>query len=152
MNIAWKITVLVVSAIVCMVAWPVISKLPSEQYEHIGSSVSTISGVLFGFVLASVTLFASAKDNTLIKNATMTGYMSTITGRLHWTMGLLLGVCVLFMLVLFLPDDLKFKAVIGGSDYRWSSVVVLTGVFLLINAFSSFVSVWISFREFVKFM
>lgn len=141
-----------IATAVCVAVWPVVSKFSSEQFEPIASSVSTIAGILLGFVMASITLFASATENTLIRNTSKTGYLDELANRLHMTMGMLLAVCITFLIVLFLPDDLTFLVGEGGEPYRYASVVVTVGVFLLIHSFVNFFMAWREFRKFVRFM
>lgn len=135
---------------VCFFSWPIISKFTSKEIQPIASAVSTLSGILFGFVMASISLFASAKDNKLVRNTTMTGYLPKLVSRLHVTMGLLLFVCFTFLLVLFIPDSLTFK--IGNTSYRCSVLIVSFGIFLMQNSFFQFYLSWKGFKEFSKHM
>lgn len=144
------LTILVIAVGICIFVWPVISVLKAEQIQPIASAVSTLSGILFGFVMASISLIASAKDNTLIRNTTLTGYLPILVGELHSTMGWLLGVCLIFLVVLFLPDNLTYS--FGGSEdikvVRYSVALVELGVGLLVISFIKFFFSW---RHFSKF-
>lgn len=144
--------ILFISLTVCYGVWPAIASLSAKEIQPIASAVSTISGVLFGFVMASITLFASAKDNTLVKNTTLTGHLPKLVNKLHLTMGALLLVCLIFLIVLFLPDSLIFEIGESDSSYRYSSAVSLIGIFFLINSFFLFFSSWFSFKEFTEHM
>jgi len=135
---------------ICWNAWPVVSKFTSKEIQPIASAVSTLSGILFGFVMASISLFASAKDNTLVKNTTMTGYLPKLVNRLHVTMGLLLLVCFTFLLVLFIPDSLTFT--INSASYKYSVAIVMFGIFLGLNSFVQFYLSWKGFKDFSKHM
>ncbi|MGL4757198.1 MAG: hypothetical protein ACRCXB_33015 [Aeromonadaceae bacterium] len=142
--------VIVATFLLCWFSWPIISSFTSKEIQPIASAVSTLSGILFGFVMASISLFASAKDNTLIRNTTLTGYLPKLVSRLHLTMGLLLFVCFTFLLVLFIPDSLTFK--IGDASYRYSALIVSFGIFLMQNSFVQFYLSWKGFKEFSKYM
>jgi len=142
--------VITVTALVCWFSWPVISSFTSKEIQPIASAVSTLSGILFGFVMASISLFASAKDNKLVRNTAMTGYLPKLVGRLHMTMGLLLLVCFTFLLVLFIPDSLIFT--LSEKSYRYSALIVIFGVFLMQNTFFQFYLSWKEFKEFSKYM
>ncbi|MCS5980633.1 hypothetical protein LNO78_09745 [Klebsiella pneumoniae subsp. pneumoniae] len=97
------------SAAFCIVVLPFSVRLTFAQIQPIASAISTFAGILFGFVLGAITLMASAKDNTLIKNIGKTGYLRRFTEEMHSTMGWLLSVCIIFIVLLFFPDTLKFK-------------------------------------------
>lgn len=138
--------------IICYGVWPIVASLSAKEIQPIASAVSTISGVLFGFVMASITLFASAKDNTLVRNTMLTQHLPKLVNKLHWTMGALLLVCLIFLVVLFLPDSLTFQISESENRYRYSSAVSLVGIFFLINSFFLFFSSWISFKNFAAHM
>lgn len=142
--------VIATTLLICWFSWPIVSKFTSKEIQPIASAVSTLSGILFGFVMASISLFASAKDNKLVRNTTMTGYLPKLVNRLHVTMGLLLFVCFTFLLVLFVPDSLTFK--IGNTSYRYSVLIVSIGIFLMQNSFFQFYLSWKGFNEFSKHM
>ena len=139
-----------VSFIVCIFIWPVVSQFNAKQIQPIASAVSTIAGILFGFVMASITLFASAKDNTLIKNTTLTGYLPKLINKLHFTMGLLLAVCFILLVVLFIPDTADIT--INSRDIKLSAVVMIVGVFVMLNAFANFFVSWGKFKTFSAHM
>lgn len=138
--------------IVCYASWPLFESFDAKNIQPIASAVSTISGILFGFVMATITLLASAKENTLVRNTTLTGYLPRLIDKLHMTMGALLFVCVIFLVILFIPENSTFKTSANGADHKYASVVLSVGVFLLIVAFSLFIQSWLKFREFAKHM
>lgn len=139
-----------ISLLICYGIWPTISGLAAKDVQPIASAVSTISGVLFGFVMASITLFASAKDNTLVKNTTLTGHLPRLVNRLHLTMGSLLFVCLIFLVVLFIPDSLVFD--FNGQPIKYISVVLIVGLFFLITSFFLFFQSWLGFKSFAEHM
>ncbi len=141
---------IIITLVICWFTWPVVSKFTAKEIQPIASAVSTLSGILFGFVMASISLFASAKDNKLIRNTTLTGYLPKLVKRLHITMGLLLFVCFTFLLVLFIPDSLTFS--ISNTSYKYSVVVVMFGIFLGLNSFVQFYLSWRGFKSFSEHM
>lgn len=146
----YYIIVILITLVICWGAWPVVSKFTAKEIQPIASAVSTLSGILFGFVMASISLFASAKDNKLIRNTTLTGYLPKLVNRLHVTMGLLLFVCFTFLLVLFIPDSLTFT--VGNISYKYSVVIVIFGIFLGLNSFVQFYMSWRGFKDFSEHM
>jgi hypothetical protein len=146
----YYIIVILITLVICWGAWPVVSKFTAKEIQPIASAVSTLSGILFGFVMASISLFASAKDNKLIRNTTLTGYLPKLVNRLHVTMGLLLFVCFTFLLVLFIPDSLTFT--VGNISYKYSVVIVMFGIFLGLNSFVQFYMSWRGFKDFSEHM
>ncbi|MFT4804981.1 MAG: hypothetical protein ACI9YE_002196 [Psychroserpens sp.] len=146
----YYIIVILITLVICWGAWPVVSKFTAKEIQPIASAVSTLSGILFGFVMASISLFASAKDNKLIRNTTLTGYLPKLVNRLHVTMGLLLFVCFTFLLVLFIPDSLTFT--VANISYKYSVVIVMFGIFLGLNAFVQFYMSWRGFKDFSEHM
>ncbi|MEM6232096.1 hypothetical protein [Shewanella scandinavica] len=146
----YYIIVILITLVICWGAWPVVSKFTAKEIQPIASAVSTLSGILFGFVMASISLFASAKDNKLIRNTTLTGYLPKLVNRLHVTMGLLLFVCFTFLLVLFIPDSLTFT--VDNLSYKYSVVIVMFGIFLGLNSFVQFYMSWRGFKDFSEHM
>lgn len=146
----YYIIVILITLVICWGAWPVVSKFTAKEIQPIASAVSTLSGILFGFVMASISLFASAKDNKLIRNTTLTGYLPKLVNRLHVTMGLLLFVCFTFLLVLFIPDSLTFT--VANISYKYSVLIVMFGIFLGLNSFVQFYMSWRGFKDFSEHM
>lgn len=141
---------LIVSLLICYGIWPAIFVMSSKEIQPIASAVSTIAGVLFGFVMASITLFASAKDNTLVKNTILTGYLPKLINRLHLTMGSLLLVCLIFLVILFIPDN--WELVVYDTTIKYISIVLIFGLFFLIVSFFLFFESWYRFKDFVRHM
>lgn len=142
------------SVVFCIIAWPLSAKLSFAQIQPIASAISTFSGILFGFVLGSLTLIASAKDNTLIKNISKTGYLKKVTEEMHSTMGWLLLVCIIFIILLFFPDTLKFKfpLVENAQEHTYAQLLLQVGVFSLLITFKKFYTTWSSLKDITKLM
>ncbi len=142
------------SAIFCIVALPLSVRLTFTQIQPIASAISTFAGILFGFVLGSITLMASAKDNTLIKNIGKTGYLRRFTEEMHSTMGWLLSVCIIFIVLLFFPDTLKFRIPYITKDVEctYAQLLLQLGIFVLLITFKKFYITWLRLKEITKLM
>jgi len=133
---------------VAMLSWKFIQNLELSQVQYIASTVSTVSGILFGFVMASITILASAKENKLIINTTKTKYLPNLVSRLNQTMGLLLLVCIVFLSSLFVKiDDMIFY-----NEVKLVSIIIVLGVFIFSLAVYKFVNVWYEFSKFASHM
>jgi hypothetical protein len=139
---------LIVSSVVAVVAWKAVPGLTLNQIQPIASTAATVAGILFGFVMASVTLLSTAKDNALIRNTGLTGYLPRLVRRLHETMGCLLSVCIIFLASLFIPENAMFADNGSLANVKLISIVVEIGVFVLTFSVCMFIVVW---REFSKF-
>ncbi|HGD7406135.1 TPA: hypothetical protein ACI7AC_004653 [Escherichia coli] len=142
------------SAVFCIIAWPLSAKLNFAQIQPIASAVSTFSGILFGFVLGSLTLIASARDNTLIRNIGKTGYLKKLTEEMHSTMGWLLSVCIIFIILLFSPDTLKFKfpLVKDADEHTYAQLLLQVGIFFLLITFKKFYTTWSRLKDITRLM
>ena len=125
-----------------------VAQLNASQIQPIASTVATIAGILFGFVMASVTLIASAKDNTLVKNTKKTQYLPNLVSRLHRMMAWLLVACIVFLTCLFLPDTAYIPGKLFPPNTRYVTIVLDFGVFVFSISVLKFIFVW---REFSKF-
>jgi DNA integrity scanning protein DisA with diadenylate cyclase activity len=145
---------IVASFIFCIVAWPLSAQLSFTQIQPIASAISTFAGILFGFVLGSITLIASAKDNTLIRNIGKTGYLKKFTEEMHSTMGWLLSVCIIFIILLFFPDVLTFKFpfVSEAQDHTYAQLLLQLGIFVLLITFKKFYITWLRLKDITKLM
>jgi len=139
------------SLLLAYLAWQIIPELNESQVQPIASTVSTFSGILFGFVMASVIVLATAKDNKLVQNTQKTKYLPKLVSRLHTTMGLLLAVCIIFLICLFLPDSLVFKNTLL-SGVKYVSIILVIGVSVLTFAICKFFLVWNEFKNFAHHM
>ncbi|TXL80808.1 hypothetical protein D9O29_01525 [Pantoea vagans] len=142
------------SVILCAASFSLTLKLNSSQIQPIASAISTFSGILFGFVMASITLIASAKSNTLVQNTQRTGYLTKMLGRMHATMGWLLLVCIIFILILFMPDSLKMKNFFSDEPKQilYSQITLTVGLYTVLVSFKNFIYTWFEFKSFTKNM
>ncbi len=127
-------------------------KLSSSQIQAISSTVSTVAGILFGFVMASVTLLASAKGNVLVENTKKTKYLQKLMSRLHRMMAWLLFVCVVFLACLFIPVSFPAPCTIFPENTKCVAVLLSIGVFLFVVSIVKFIFVWREFSEFASNM
>ncbi|MDC5717858.1 hypothetical protein OPW57_00050 [Vibrio europaeus] len=132
--------------------WPVTSQLNMSQLQPIASTVATISGILFGFAMGSMTLLANS-SNRLVSNSRRIGYLDKLTGKLHNTMGWLLAVCIVFLTTMFVPDVYTIEI---GNDpiktYKIACIIGHVGVTLLLIALKHFFFTWKEFKVFAKHM
>lgn len=105
--------------------------------------LSTVSGILFGFVLAAISIFSSAnsdKDgaiNALKRN----NILPLIIKRLLSTGATLIMACILPLIAMFLPDDLVLKG--NPIDF----VFILLGLSSLLVSLYTFSRCWYSLRN-----
>jgi hypothetical protein len=133
------------SILITMVSWKFIPKLDLSQIQYIASTMSTVSGILFGFVMASITILASAKDNKLVQNASKTKYLPELISKLNNMMAFLLFVCLIFLSSLFVRlEDLAY------GETKLVSIVIATGVFIFSFSVYNFISVWHEFSKFAS--
>lgn len=140
------------AATVTYFASNLVDKLKIGNVQPIASTVATVSGILFGFVMASVTLLASAKENTLVKNTQKTQYLPDLVARLHRMMGWLLFVCIIFLSCLFIQDDTAFNITRFNISFRYISLLIDLGVFVFSLSIFKFIFIWKEFSKFVSNM
>lgn len=141
---------LAASAGVAWLSWQVIPLHNSASVQPIASTAASISGVLFGFVLASTTILLSASGNTLVENTKKTLYFPKLIARLSKSMALLLLVCIVFLGALFIPSDLGLFD--GKTLPTLLSMVMVVGVFLFSFSVCVFISVWYEFSKFARLL
>ncbi|OUK63146.1 hypothetical protein [Enterobacter hormaechei] len=105
--------------------------------------LSTVSGILFGFVLAAISIFSSAnsdKDgaiNALKRN----NILPLIIKRLLSTGATLIMACIFPLIAMFLPNDLILKG--NPIDF----VFILLGLSSLLISLYTFTRCWYSLRN-----
>ncbi|BCS94522.1 hypothetical protein DSLASN_01540 [Desulfoluna limicola] len=144
----WKKNVnILICSVVTYFSWNIVPSLSESQIQAIASPVSTVAGILFGFVMASVTLIISAKDNTLVRNTQLTGYLPKLLYKLHCTMGWLLFVSIIFLVCIFIPVTLKIQTL---NDIKVVSILIEIGIFSFTMSLCSFFAVWREFSHFSR--
>lgn len=103
-TILWKAVLL---AVLTYVATRLFKPMKHADVLTTAGVLSTISGILFGFVLAAISIFSSADSdkegaiNALKRN----NILPTIVNRLLSTGITLIVACVFPLIAMFLPDD-----------------------------------------------
>lgn len=143
-----------ISMVICAASWKLVENLTYSQIQPIASAISTFAGIMFGFVMASITLISSSKSNTLVRNTTLTGYLPLMLNRMHSTMGWLLLVCAIYVFILFLPDSLKFALPFSENKKQiaFSQIFLIIGIYCLLISFKNFIFTWREFKQFSKNM
>lgn len=109
----------------------------------IAGVLSTVSGILFGFVLAAISIFSSAGESKdgVINALKRNNILPAIIKRLLSTGYTLIVACLLPMLAMFLAPETK---VFGKSiDY----VFILLGFSALMLSLVTFTSCWYKLRN-----
>lgn|GEM_PF-1171401 len=143
---------IIIAFLITYYSYSSVSNLDANKIEPIASTVSTVAGILFGFVMASVTLLASANGNVLIKNTQKTKYLPGLVSRLHRMMAWLLLVCIVFLSCLFIPDTAIIHSNIFPQNTKWVSLVLSFGIFVFSISVIKFIFVWREFSNFVSNM
>jgi hypothetical protein len=152
-NLFQRILSPIIGGIAVYLASLTAENLNSTNIQPIASTVATVSGILFGFVMASVTLLVSAKENLLVQNTIQTGYLPKLVKKLHNLMFWLLTGCLVFIICLFLPEN----AVISGNHLwlaglRYLTLMLYIGIFVFSVSIIKFVFVWREFSNFASHM
>lgn len=148
-NAIAKTSAFAVSIAFAYLSWKVVPDLKPSAIQPIASTMASVAGVLFGFVMASLTILASANGNKLVENTKKTNYFEQLVHKLHVSMLLLILVCLTFLVSLFLPETVTIPL---KNPIKLVSVVLVGGVFLFSLAIFTFVSVWHEFSQFAKNM
>lgn len=102
----------------------------------IAGPLSTVAGILFGFIIASVSFFSTSANNSLIENMKNTGMYKQLIGQLSNTGLSLITSCIFMVVAIFTPFDVL---VFGYSlDY----ILLSFGFLLLCYSLFEFWSCW----------
>ncbi|HHT4014666.1 TPA: hypothetical protein ACTYGK_004622, partial [Enterobacter kobei] len=103
----------------------------------------TVSGILFGFVLAAISIFSSAKsdEDGAINALKRNNILPLIIKRLLSTGATLIVACFFPLIAMFLPDDLLVKG--NPIDY----VFILLGLSSLMISLYTFSRCWYALRN-----
>lgn len=152
-NLLQRILPLIIGGIVVYLASLTAENLNSANIQPIASTVATVSGILFGFVMASVTLLVSAKENLLVQNTIQTGYLPKLVKKLHNLMFWLLAGCLVFIICLFLPENVVVPGnLLWLADLRFLTLMLYIGIFVFSVSIIKFVFVWREFSNFASHM
>lgn len=105
--------------------------------------LSTISGILFGFVLAAISIFSSADNEKegAISALKRNNILPTIVNRLLSTGVTLIVACMFPLIAMFLPDDV----VIFGEPIDY--LFILLGLSSLLISLFTFGRCWSTLRK-----
>ncbi|MEI4985564.1 hypothetical protein [Aeromonas caviae] len=102
----------------------------------IAGPLSTIAGILFGFIIASVSFFSTSANNSLITNMKNTGMYKQLMGQLSHTGLALITSCIFMVVAMFSPFDVKIY------DYNLDYVFLSLGFLILCYSLFEFWSCW----------
>lgn len=132
--------------LVVYLSWGVISKLTLSQVQPIASTVATISGILLGFILASISLLYSSKNNSFVLDMKNKGYLKKLLSKLNAAFIWLFGTCIIFLISMFITEDINI------GTYKILTVILSLGIVVLIKSLFSFYFVWREVSKFSEFM
>lgn len=114
----------------------------------IASPLATVSAMLFGFIVGSVTFLSSCKDSILIENMKEVGMYQGLMTRLELTgTGLILS-CLFMVISIFLPNTTLINQLDIASDY----LVLLMGLSALLFSLIEFWTCWLRISRTLKNM
>lgn len=112
----------------------------------IASPLSTVAGILFGFIIAYVTAFSSNSQNELIMNMRDTNmYIPLMTELSHTGFGLITS-CIFMVLAIFTPHNL----INDSMTYTWDYALLIIGFGILIYSLVCFWNCWTKVHKVIK--
>lgn len=140
LTLLWKIALLLAIAYGASLAFK-----PMKHADVLTTAgvLSTVSGILFGFVLAAISIFSSAKsdEDGAINALKRNNILPLIIKRLLSTGATLIVACFFPLIAMFLPDDLLVKG--NPIDY----VFILLGLSSLMISLYTFSRCWYALRN-----
>lgn len=100
--------------------------------------LSTVSGILFGFVLAAISIFSSASgnDNGIIDALKKNNILPVIISKLLSTGVTLILSCIFSLIAMFLPSEKQYL----NTDLDFLFIII--GLSLLVISIYTFSSCW----------
>ncbi|HDM8048126.1 TPA: hypothetical protein P0E07_001198 [Vibrio fluvialis] len=121
-----------------------------DQIIAISSPLATIAGILFGFVIASITFFSSNTNSTLVKSMKATKMYEKLMGNLATTgLALIIG-CIFLSISIFLPS--KTLPIYGVLSVNLDYGVLIFGFFFMIYGLFEFFGSWIKVNRVIPNM
>ncbi|MBM4942634.1 hypothetical protein HYO28_04020 [Vibrio parahaemolyticus] len=108
-----------------------------DQIIAIGSPLATVAGILFGFVMASLTFISSNNESVLLKAMKSTNMYQPLMDGLSTTGLALISSCIFMVFSIFLPSKPVFTL-----NMNWDYLMLLLGFFTLIYGLFEFLSSW----------
>ena len=137
----------IVALLITALAYQIIPNLKDADINQISSSISAVSGMLFGFLMATFTLLVSATENSLVRNTKQTGYFSDLLNSITGTMISLIITCFIFLAVNYIPDTSFIT-----KNLKSITVLITIGTFLLTLSSVKFIYIWKEFNKFASLM
>lgn len=126
----------VVLLFLCYLYHPIIFKFSNEKVHLIVSIVSTIAGILLGFLIASLSILYASKEDRFMYNLSVIGILPKLIAALYSTTIMLLTTCFIYLLILFIPDNISFN--FYNKEYSLLHALFLIGVFFMVRSFIKF--------------
>lgn len=140
LTLLWKLALLVAIAYGASL---VFKPMKHADVLTIDGVLSTVSGILFGFVLAAISIFSSANsdEDGAINALKRNNILPIIINRLLSTGVTLIIACIFPLLAMFLPDDLLVHG--NPIDY----IFILLGLSSLLISLYTFSRCWYTLRN-----
>lgn len=140
LTLLWKLALLVAIAYGASL---VFKPMKHADVLTIAGVLSTVSGILFGFVLAAISIFSSANsdEDGAINALKRNNILPIIINRLLSTGVTLIIACIFPLLAMFLPDDLLVHG--NPIDY----IFILLGLSSLLISLYTFSRCWYTLRN-----
>ena len=103
----------IIILIVCAIFSKIILNFSYEKIIPIASSITTLVGILFGFLITSVSILLSLKDNKVVRNYALINFIPDLAKDIYITICLLLITCFIFLIILFIPPPPLFLSLIS---------------------------------------
>jgi len=102
----------------------------------IASPLTTIAGILFGFVIASSTFMSSNSKNVLIENLKSQKMFKSLMGQLHRTGMWLILSCIFMVVSILSPSEILYRS------FTWDYSLLMLGFWCLICGLFDFCDSW----------
>lgn len=124
-----------------VLAWILVKYVTPMQHTDILSTsgvLSTVAGILFGFVLAAISIFSSASSSPdgIIQALKSTKILPKLIESLLSTGATLIIACIFPLIAMFISDKFTIYAI------RLDFALTLFGLSTLLVSIASFVSAW----------
>lgn len=114
-----------------------------DRIIAIASPLATVAGILFGFVMASITFISSNSKNQLIANMKSTNLYHPLMENLATTGLALITSCIFMVFSIFMPENDMFSWFLKTSfKLNWDNFFLLIGFYTLIYGLFEFLSTW----------
>lgn len=116
-------------------AWSGIAEKSAQDLVSIASSFASVSGTLFGFLLAALSILTALSDRLLVANMIKTGHYKKLLHELYMAASFYLAVVIISLAALFVPNEsLPWLVIIAAS-------LMVTATLVFASAFKKFYTV-----------